>query len=82
MKTFVFGIAQRLYAFSFVLITAMVVLAVMTWSQLTRVEAIAQNTGNVRVQQLQRIASAELSMSQMGFWLREAMLLIDLRPET
>ena len=74
MKTFVFGIAQRLYAFSFVLIATMVVLAVMAWSQLTRVEAIAQNTGNVRVQQLQRIASTELSMSQMGFWLREAML--------
>ncbi len=74
MKTFVFGIAQRLYAFSFVLIATMVVLAVMAWSQLTHVETIAQNTGKVRVQQLQRIASTELSMSQMGFWLREAML--------
>ena len=74
MKTFVFGIAQRLYAFSFLLIATMVVLAVMAWTQLSKVEAIAENTGEVRVQQLQRIASTELSMSQMGFWLREAML--------
>ncbi len=74
MKTFVFGIAQRLYAFSFLLIATMVVLAVLAWNQLSNVEAIAQSTGKVRVQQLQRIASTELSMSQMGFWVREAML--------
>ncbi|MGJ7488448.1 methyl-accepting chemotaxis protein [Variovorax sp. LT2P21] len=77
MKTFVFGIAQRLYAFSFVLIATMVVLAVMAWSQLSNVEAIAKSTGSVRVQQLQRIASTELSVSQMGFWVREAMLARD-----
>lgn len=52
MKTFVFGIAQRLYAFSFLLIATMVVLAVMAWTQLSKVEAIAENTGEVRVQQL------------------------------
>ncbi|HEY9224249.1 MAG TPA: methyl-accepting chemotaxis protein, partial [Variovorax sp.] len=74
MKTSVFGIAQRLYAFSFLLIATMVVLAVLAWNQLSNVEAIARSTGKVRVQQLQRIASTELSMSQMGFWLREAML--------
>jgi methyl-accepting chemotaxis protein len=69
-----FGIAQRLYAVSAVLILALSLLAVTSWSQLRSVERLAVNAAEVRALQLERIASTELSVTQVLLALRHAML--------
>ncbi|WP_157119277.1 methyl-accepting chemotaxis protein, partial [Azohydromonas lata] len=72
-----FGISQRLYAVSAALILALTTLAVTSWSQLRSVERLAVNAGEVRVLQLERIASTELSVTQVLLDLRHAMLVHD-----
>jgi len=67
-----FGIARRLYAVSFLLIVVLLGVALGTWQQLSHVSRLARQTGEVRVQQLQRIASTELSVVAIGLALRQA----------
>ncbi len=69
-----FGITQRLYAVSAALILALTLLAVTSWSQLRSVERLAVNAAEVRALQLERIASTELSVTQVLLDLRQAML--------
>ncbi|WP_028312155.1 methyl-accepting chemotaxis protein [Derxia gummosa] len=71
------SIAKRLYLVSFLLIAALVGLAVASWVQLGRVGDLAQRTATVRVQQLARIASTELCVTQVMLHLRQAMLVKD-----
>lgn len=69
-----FSIAKRLYTVSFLLIAALTGLAFTSWSQLSDVSALAQNTEEVRVPQLQLIASTELSVTRISLQIRHAIL--------
>ncbi|WCM94967.1 methyl-accepting chemotaxis protein [Acidovorax sp. NCPPB 2350] len=68
------GIARRLYSVSVVLILALTAAAVLSWTQLTNVAVLAEQTGAIRVPQLTRIASTELSITQISLQIRHAML--------
>ncbi|CAM3725415.1 methyl-accepting chemotaxis protein [Paracidovorax anthurii] len=68
------GIARRLYGVSVVLILALTAAAVLSWTQLTNVAMLAEQTGATRVPQLTRIASTELSITQISLQIRHAML--------
>ncbi|CAN0625266.1 methyl-accepting chemotaxis protein [Burkholderia multivorans] len=75
MKPFAkFSLTSRLYAVSAALIVVLSAVAAVSWIQLTGAQRIASNAGNVRMQQLERIASTELSMTQVLLDLRHAML--------
>ncbi|WP_454874352.1 methyl-accepting chemotaxis protein [Paraburkholderia xenovorans] len=75
MKLFTrFSLTHRLYAVSAALIVALTAVAVISWIQLIDAQRIAANAGNVRMQQLERIASTELSVTQVLLDLRHAML--------
>lgn len=75
MKLFArFSLTHRLYAVSAALIVALTAVAVISWIQLIDAQRIAANAGNVRMQQLERIASTELSVTQVLLDLRHAML--------
>ncbi|WP_035516411.1 methyl-accepting chemotaxis protein [Paraburkholderia dioscoreae] len=75
MKLFArFSLTHRLYAVSAALIVALTAVAVISWIQLTDAQRIAANAGNVRMQQLERIASTELGVTQVLLDLRHAML--------
>lgn len=69
-----FGIAKRLYVALFVVVAALGGLALVSWQQLGQVHAMAVGTGAVRVPQLQRIASTELSVTRISLQLRHAIL--------
>ena len=69
-----FGIAKRLYVALFVVVAALGGLALVSWQQLSQVRSMAENTGAVRVPQLQRIASTELSVTRISLQLRHAIL--------
>ncbi|OYU99137.1 MAG: methyl-accepting chemotaxis protein, partial [Burkholderiales bacterium PBB5] len=69
-----FGIGKRLYLVSFLLIAALAGLAATSWSQLDHVSTLGHNTGEVRVPQLQLIASTELSVTRISLQIRHAML--------
>ncbi len=69
-----FGIAKRLYVALFVVVAALAGLALVSWQQLSQVHAMAEGTGSVRVPQLQRIASTELSVTRISLQLRHAIL--------
>jgi methyl-accepting chemotaxis protein len=68
------GIARRLHAVSFLLIVALGAVALMAWMQLNRVGELGDATGRTRVPQLTRIASTELSITQISLQIRHAML--------
>jgi methyl-accepting chemotaxis protein len=69
-----FGLTQRLYAVSAALIVALTALAITSWVQLTRVGDLANRAANVRVLQLERIASTELCVTQVMSALRQSIL--------
>ncbi|HDR9100282.1 TPA: MCP four helix bundle domain-containing protein [Burkholderia vietnamiensis] len=69
-----FSLTYRLYAVSATLIVALTAVAAISWIQLTDAQRIAAAAGNVRMQQLERIASTELSVTQVLLNLRHAML--------
>ncbi|MBE0628067.1 MAG: MCP four helix bundle domain-containing protein, partial [Burkholderia vietnamiensis] len=69
-----FSLTHRLYAVSATLIVALTAVAAISWIQLTDAQRIAAAAGNVRMQQLERIASTELSVTQVLLNLRHAML--------
>jgi methyl-accepting chemotaxis protein len=68
------GIAKRLYLVLFILVAALAGLALTSWGQLSRVSELAGTTGAVRVPQLQRIASTELSVTRISLQIRHAIL--------
>ena len=68
------GIAKRLYAASLVLILALASVAALAWVQLGNVGALAYATDHIRVPQLTRIATIELSITQISLQIRHAML--------
>ena len=68
------GIARRLHAVSFLLIIALAAAVVLAWTQLNRVGELADATGTTRVPQLTRIASTELSITQISLQIRHAIL--------
>ena len=69
-----FGLAQRLYVVSSVLIAAMIVLAVGVWYFMDRIGDHADDTVANRVPQLTRIADLELNVTRVSLQLRHAML--------
>ncbi|GLU31890.1 methyl-accepting chemotaxis protein [Trinickia caryophylli] len=69
-----FGLTQRLYTVSALLIVALSALAIVSWVQLSNASRLAAKAGNIRVLQLERIASTELSVTQVLLDLRHAML--------
>ncbi|WP_338120145.1 methyl-accepting chemotaxis protein [Paraburkholderia kururiensis] len=75
MKSFVrTGLVARLYAISAALIVFLAAVAVVFWVQLAHVQELAKNAGEIRVHQLEYIASTELSVTQVMLDLRQAML--------
>ncbi|MDA8455363.1 methyl-accepting chemotaxis protein [Acidovorax sp. GBBC 3334] len=68
------GIARRLYAVSIALILALSAAALLAWTQLSNVGHLAEQTGSTRVPQLTRIASTELSITQISLQIRHAIL--------
>ncbi|WP_321894958.1 methyl-accepting chemotaxis protein [Paraburkholderia heleia] len=75
MKRFArFSLIHRLYAVSAALIVALTAVAAISWMQLSDAQQIATNAGDVRMQQLERIASTELSVTKVLLDLRQAML--------
>jgi len=68
------GIARRLYAVSILLIVALAGAAAMAWVQLGKVGSLAQATDHTRVPQLTRIATIELSITQISLQIRHVML--------
>ncbi|ADX46803.1 methyl-accepting chemotaxis protein [Paracidovorax avenae] len=69
-----YGIARQLYAVSILLICALAAAAWLAWTQLSNVGQLAEATGETRVPQLTRIASTELSITQISLQIRHAML--------
>ncbi len=69
-----FSISQRLYAVSGALILALASLTVSSWVQLGQVSALAKDAGAVKMRQLERIASTELSVTQVMAAIRHALL--------
>ncbi len=69
-----YGIARQLYAVSLLLICALAAAAWLAWTQLGNVGRLAEATGETRVPQLTRIASTELSITQISLQIRHAML--------
>jgi methyl-accepting chemotaxis protein len=69
------SISARLYLVSWVLITALTLLAISTWMQLVSVRDLAQSAGRVKVLQLELIASTELKVAQVLSGMRHALLM-------
>jgi methyl-accepting chemotaxis protein len=69
------SIGARLYGVSTILIVALSGLAITSWMQLSQVAQLANRVGNVRVNQLELIASTELSVTRVLLDIRHAMLL-------
>jgi methyl-accepting chemotaxis protein len=69
-----FGIAKRLYLVSWVLIVALLGLAIAAWVQLGEVKRLAEATGEIRVPQLGRISDVELNVTRASLQIRHAML--------
>lgn len=67
-----FGLAQRLFAISGVLIGAMALLALAVWFLMSQVIAAADEVKDQRVPQLQRIAEVELGVTRASLQLRHA----------
>ena len=73
-KNTTFGIAKRLYLVAFVLIAALITLAVSATGPLNHAMGQADDTGSIRVPQLTRIADIELDVTRVSLQLRHAML--------
>ncbi len=73
-KITTFGIAKRLYLVAFVLIAALITLAVSSTGPLNHAMGQADDTGSIRVPQLTRIADIELDVTRVSLQLRHAML--------
>ncbi len=69
------SISARLYLVSLALITALTALSINTWLQLGHVRDLAQHAGQVKVLQLELIASTELKVSQVLSDMRHALLM-------
>jgi len=69
-----FNIGARLYGVSVLLIVALSALAVTSWVQLLQVGQLANIVGVSRAQQLELIASTELSVNQVLLDIRQALL--------
>jgi methyl-accepting chemotaxis protein len=69
-----FGIAKRLYLVSFLLIAALVGVALDAWWSLNDVAAHADQTSTNRTPQLMRIASVELGVTRVSLQIRHALL--------
>lgn len=69
-----FGVAARLYAVSVALSLALAGVAGFAYVNLSDVAKLADQTGTVRVPQLQRMASLELNVTRVSLQLRHAML--------
>ncbi|MDR3481599.1 MAG: methyl-accepting chemotaxis protein [Burkholderiaceae bacterium] len=69
-----FTIGGRLYGVSTLLIVALSVLALVCWVRLSQVAQLANRVGNVRVHQLELIASTELNVTRVLLDIRHAML--------
>jgi methyl-accepting chemotaxis protein len=69
-----FGLAQRLYAISAVLISAMLILACLLWINMRSTEQHAEEVQALRLPQLDRIARVEASILRTSAYLRHAML--------
>ncbi len=69
-----FGLAQRLYTISGVLIAAMVVLAICVWYFMNRIGDHADDINANRVPQMMRIAELELNVTRVSLQLRHAIL--------
>ena len=59
------GLAGRLYAVVALLVLALAGVATVSWFKLGAVAAAAADTANVRVPQLDRIASIELNITRV-----------------
>ncbi len=69
-----FGIGKRLYLVSFLLIAALVGVAITSWFALDNVVAMAARAGQERSPQLMRIASVELNVTRASLQVRHAIL--------
>jgi methyl-accepting chemotaxis protein len=69
-----FGLAQRLYTISGVLIAAMAVLAICVWYFMNRIGDHADDINANRVPQLARISELELNVTRVSLQLRHAIL--------
>jgi methyl-accepting chemotaxis protein len=69
-----FGLAQRLYTISGVLIAAMLVLAICVWYFMNRIGDHADDINANRVPQMMRIAELELNVTRVSLQLRHAIL--------
>jgi len=67
-------IGGRLYGVSTLLIIALSALAIVSWVHLSQVAQLANRVGNVRVHQLELIASTELNVTRVLLDIRHAML--------
>ena len=68
------GLAARLYAVVALLVLALAGVATVAWFKLGAVAAAAADTANVRVPQLDRIASIELNITRVSLQVRHAIL--------
>ncbi len=68
------GLAGRLYAVVALLVLALAGVATVAWFKLGAVAAAAADTANVRVPQLDRIASIELNITRVSLQVRHAIL--------
>ncbi len=69
-----FTLAQRLYLFSGVLVTALVALGVLVWALMSVVETEANDVKSSNAPQIQRIAELELNVTRASLQLRHAIL--------
>ena len=68
------GLARNLYFVSGLIVSALVALALLSWSHLSYISHNVKDIGSTRVPQLQRIADIELDITQVSLQIRHAML--------
>jgi methyl-accepting chemotaxis protein len=69
-----FGLTQRLYTMSLVLIATMLALAVLLWFSMLSMEEHAADVKDKRLPQLERISNLELDITREAAYLRHAIL--------